>query len=236
MKIAKRDIALIMIVVGAIVAFCSFNFIFKPSSNTVDEEKAKQAELQTKIDEVAKVAGTENQLKEEIGDWSAEIQEMLDRFHAQYSYEDGILWVKNIEEAENSGKPVISQYTIGEAGLLSYSTTVNGQGEFAGKTYSFGTTNYSFSYTVTDYDSLKKFLDYIVNESTRDGVKTINSMTFSVDPVSGAISGSVTMQVYVFTDAENLLNYKLPSIDGVQVGNITNIFGEPTGEEPVPAP
>lgn len=229
MKIAKKDIALIMIVLGLVLVFCSFKFAFSPALDKVDEEKSKQAELQTKIDEVKKVAGTEPDMEKEIAGWTKEIEDMLAKYHAAYSYEDGILWMKQIEDAGTaSGNPVISAYTVNEIGAASLTTTVEGQGAFSGKVYGKGTTSYSFDYAVADYNSLKSFLDYIVTASNREGVKTIDNMSFAVDDKTGEISGSVNMTVYSVTDLANVLLYKLPSVDGVNQG-VSNIFGEPTG-------
>ncbi len=230
MKIAKKDIALIMIVLGLVILFCSFKFAFSPALDTVDAEKAKQADLQKQIDEIKKVAGTEPDMEKEIAGWTKEIEDMLAKYHAAYSYEDGILWMKQIEDAGTaSGSPVISAYTVNEIGAASLTTTVEGQGAFSGKVYGKGTASYSFNYFVPDYESLKSFLDYIVTASNREGVKTIDSMSFAVNSVTGEISGSVNMTVYSVTDLADVLLYKLPAVDGVNQG-VGNIFGEPTGE------
>lgn len=234
MKIAKRDIAIVMVVLGAIILFISYKFAFSPSMDTVKEEEAKQADLQKEIDEIKKVAGTESQMDRDMKEWASNIETALKKYNPSYSYEDGLLWLKQVEEAKDtmgntaSGAPLIDSYTVSEIGLNNMSTIVEGQGKFAGTTYGYGRSIYTFDYLIDSYANLKLFLDYIVTPASRDGVKTIDSMTFVISN-SGAISGTVNMSVYVLTNAIDALQYAPPAIDGVNQG-VTNIFGQPSGE------
>ena len=43
MKIAKRDLALVMIIVAILAAFAAYKFSLKPNLDAVDEEEGKQA-------------------------------------------------------------------------------------------------------------------------------------------------------------------------------------------------
>ena len=226
MKMAKKDLALVMIIVGALLLFCAWKFSFSPAMEEVDAQESKQADLQVQIDKVVAEAGTETQKENEIKQWSDEISKMLSKYDVYYQYEDGILWMKQIEDdfaKDDEMTTVIAQYTVGESGIAA---TVEGQGAFAERIYYKGTTTYTFNYQVADYATLKDFIDYIV--SGNDGVKTIDNMSFSVDPVTGVTSGSVTMTVYTMMDGT--VAYEAPTISGVETG-VTNIFGEPTGEE-----
>lgn len=220
MKIAKRDIAIIMIVLGALVAFCSYKFFFSGALDVVEEENAKQEELQEEIDKVAAVAGTETKMKNEVKKWSDEIDAMIAKYDPYYEIEDGILWMKQIED---DGIAAISEYGVGEP---VYATTITGQGDFSKKIYLQGTTSYTMNYTVVDYDALKDFIDYIAkgkNKKGEDGMKTIQSMTFNVTEV-GYITGTVTMTVYVMADGSVV--YEAPDIPGVTLG-VDPIFEMP---------
>lgn len=225
MKIAKRDLALVMILISALLAFVAYKFSFDPAMKEVETQDKKQASLQKEIDEVAAKAGTETQMNNEIKKWTDEIADMVSKYDVWYQYEDGILWMKKIEDNFTEGEEmsaIIDQYTVGESKIAA---AVEGQGSFAEKGFVKGTSTYSFNYTVKDYETLKEFIDYIV--SGKDGVKTLDSMSFSVDPTTGITSGSVTMTVYVMVDGS--VAYEAPTISGVTIG-VTNIFGEPTGE------
>lgn len=222
MKISKRDLALLMVLFGIMAAFCSYKFYFSPTLETVEAEKAKQAELQVQLDEILKVAGTENQMSSEVKKWESEISKTLEGYKVFYTVEDGILWMKDIEtgnlDAENGTSVLIKQYTVGEPNV---SNTVTGQGSFTGKEFQKGSTNYSFSYEVTNYAAMKKLIDYIV--SGNDGVKTLDSMSFAVNKETGVISGNITMTVYTMSDGT--VAYTAPVIDGVTLG-AGDIFGD----------
>lgn len=227
MKIAKRDLAILMVVFGLLAVFCSYKFYFSGALKAVDEEKTKQADLQTKIDAVAAVAGTETQMNNEVKKWGDEISDVMEKYDPLYVIEDGILWMKQIENDLTDEKTgtltLIQQYNIGEPAI---SNNVVGQGDFEGKSYYKGATSYSFSYSVTDYDGLKSFIDYIV--SGKDGVKTLDSMSFTVDTATGATTGTVNMTVFIMSDGSKEYSFPTINVDGT---GITNIFGEPTGEE-----
>ncbi len=224
MKIAKRDLALIMVIVGLLAAFCSYKFSFEGTLETVEAENKKQEEKQAQITQLEAKANEVNNMKKEVVLWGDEITKILEDYDVFYSIEDGILWMSQIEkDTAASGKPaLIDTYNVGEPGIAA---TVTGQGAFAGKEYKKGSTTYTYTYAVEDYDSLKHLIDYIV--SGNDGVKTLDNMSFTVDEATGAVKGSITMTVYVLHD--NTVPYEFPTIDGVDLG-ITNIWGEPTGE------
>ena len=224
MKIAKKDLALIMVIVGLLAAFCSYKFYFEGVLDTVEAENNKQEDKKAQIEQLEAKANEVNNMKKEVVLWGDEITKILDEYDVHYTIEDGILWMSQIEkDTAAKGMPVlIDTYSVGEPGI---SASVTGQGAFSGKNYQKGTTTYSYSYAVADYASLKNLIDYIV--SGNDGVKTLDNMSFDVDTVTGEIEGSITMTVYVLHDST--VPYEFPEISGVSLG-VTNIWGEPTGE------
>lgn len=224
MKIAKKDLALIMVIVGLLAAFCSYKFYFEGVLETVEAEDKKQEEKNAQIEQLEAKANEVNNMKKEVVLWGEEVTKILEDYDVFYKFEDGILWMSQIEkDTAKAGMPaVIQTYTVGEAGV---SATVTGQGAFSGKVYNKGVTTYSFSYAVENYDALKNLIDYIV--SGNDGVKTLDNMSFEVDPVTGETKGNIVMSVYILSDGT--VAYEDPTIDGVNLG-IPNIFGEPTGE------
>ncbi len=216
MKIAKKDIAVLMVIVGLIAAFCSYKFYFSGKLEEIDAENSKQASIQTEIDKVSKVAATDTDMNNQVAKWAKEVDEMVGRYDVAYQYEDGILFMKSIE-TQDAFTAAIDTYTVGETVLAN---TVVGQGEFGGKSFLQGTTTYSFNYKVDSYDSLKKLIDYIVSD--KNGVKTLDSMTFAVS--GEGFTGSATMTVYSLADGSAA--YTAPTISGVETG-VDRIFPEP---------
>lgn len=213
MKLAKKDIALILVIVGILAAFCSYKFVFSGKMDEVDAEKTKQSEVQAKLDEVKASASKENDMKADMSAWEKEINDMLAKYKADTKYEDGILYAKALETDLDA---TIRSYSVAEASKVA---TVAGAGKYQGKTFVKGSTSYSFSYTVADYDTLKKFINYLV--SGNKGVKSLESMSFQVND-DMSISGSVNLSVFVMSDGSTA--YEAPKIDGVETGKIPMIF------------
>jgi len=230
MKIAKRDIAVVMIVVGLLSLFCAWKFSFSPARDTVDQEKSKQTDLQNQIDAIKIRAKEAENMEKEMSKWQGEIATSLEPYHSNYLYEDGLMYLDNLEkQKDNAALPFevrIPHYSVGESGV---SQTIEGQGVFSGKTYISGTTVYNFDYTITGYDQLKNFINYMVGESDKSGVKTLDSMTFSVTNDISEVKGSINLTAYSFAamTGANLDNAYVPQkLDGVKQGITTkNIWG-----------
>jgi flagellar basal body-associated protein FliL len=220
MKIAKREIAIIMVIIGVLAGFCTYRFYFSSKMDTVDSEKSQQASLQSQIDEINLKVDDEKRMRSQMTDWESEVNDEAALYDVAYTYEDGILYMKEIEDA---GLATITSYTVGETGIAA---TVAGQGIFAGKIFNEGSTAYTFNYAVESYDALKTFIDYIVSRD--NGIRALSSISFSV-AADGSISGSVNMNIYTMSDGSTA--YEQPVINDVDLG-IDNIFGiEGTTEE-----
>lgn len=204
-----------MIIVGILAAFCSYKFIFSEKSEQVNAEKEKQADLEKKIADVKKEAGKEPIMKKDIETWQKEIEAMVSGFNVKTRYEDGILYAKSIEDDLGT---IVKTYNIGETKT---DKTVEGKGSFKGKKYEKGSTNYSFSYTVENYEAMKKLINYVVDDQGGIKTKTLDSMTFSIAS-NGSISGSIALTVYVMKDGS--VDYEPPVIEGVEFGELSNIF------------
>lgn len=224
MKIAKRDLALIFVIVGVLAAFCSYKFYFSGVLEDIEKEEKKQDELQVSINEVQARAAEEPTMNAAMDQWAADIEKILGKYDIAYIYEDGILYINKVE-TDNIAE--ISSFTVGETSLQS---TIEGQGKFAGTIYSKGATSYNFNYSVKSYEELKTFIDYIV--SGREGVKALESMNFAPDETTGGFKGDVMMSIYTISDGSK--EYKAPVINDIPQG-VQNIWGVGNAA-PTPAP
>ncbi len=232
MKIAKRDIAIVMIVVSLLALFCAYKFSLQGNLSAVEDEKAKQSTLQTQIDEVKARAIEVNKMDKEIAQWQVNIADWIKPFHANYLYEDGLMYLNNLEkqaEKEGEGKfgVRIDKYTVGESMV---SSTVSGQGSFAGTTYIAGTTAYTYHYKITGYKELKNMINYIVNEEDGSGVKTLDSIVIGANTDGGLFEGDITMTAYSITDGTNeYVPQDLKTVEQKIKNN--SIFGEISDSE-----
>jgi len=226
MKIAKKDIALVMVLVAVIVAFCAYKFSLSPNLEAVEDEESKQASIQQQIDEVKARADQVPKMEKEIASWQVEVSDKLKPFHFGYLYEDGIMYLNNLEKQaekeENSFAVNIPTYTVGET---AFSSTVNGQGSFSGSSYMAGTTTYAFSYSLTGYDELKNFINYMIDEKDGSGVKSLDTMVINCTQGRSYFEGTISMTAYAVTDGNN--TYKPQDLTEVEQGiRYDSIFGD----------
>ena len=205
MKIAKKDIALVMVLVAVIAAFCAYKFSMKSNLDKVEDEESKQAVLQQQIDEVKARADQVPKMEKEIGEWQSNVSNWLKPFHSAHIYEDGIMYLRNLEhqdekDEEEAFKAFILEYTLNETGIES---TVSGQGSFGGIIFNSGTAKYNFAYMLTGYSQLKNFITYIISEEDGFGVKSLDSMSFELTPGSDHFKGHMEMTAYAISEIDN---------------------------------
>jgi hypothetical protein len=218
MKIAKRDIAIIMVVIGVLFAFLVWNFSFKDALDKVDAENSKQATLDTQIEEVKAQASKVDGMNKEMDQWKKDVAKTMEKYDVNYTYEDGYLYLKSIEDMKDANI-LIDTYTINETTLDSI---VEGGGAFEGKMFAYGSTQYNYNFNIDNYANFKRFVTYIT--SGEGGVKSLDSLTVKFDPDAEFgfdYKGTVIATAYAITDGTNA--YEFPAI-GVENLGVTLPF------------
>lgn len=227
MKISKRDLSIVMIIVGIAAAFAVYQFYF---SNTMDEraEIIKKTEtLQKEYDSLMAVADQQMTMEGETRLNEEKLATLVSEFPASYKYEDGIMYLYDLEHNE-SLDVTFSSYTILETTITdAYSGNVSG----VPKVYAFGNSTITASYLCQTYAGMKTFVNGIYND---EYPKSIESIAMTFDSTTGNISGSIIVNMYSLTDGSNA--YVAPIIPTVDM-KVDCIFGSITPvtevEEPV---
>ena len=231
MKIAKKDIALIMVIVALLAAFAAYKFSLSPNLDAVEDEESKQATLQKQIDEVKARADQVQKMEKEIAEWQTNVADWIKPFHAYHLYEDGIMYLRNLEhqdEKENNPFKVrIPEWTVNETKI---GTTINGQGSFNGVVFSSGTTSYHYNFEITGYQELKNNLTYMISEVDGFGVKSLDNLSLNILTGSDVFKGQITMTAYSITeiDGGKVVNpYNPQNLSEIEQGLETDsIFGD----------
>lgn len=213
MKIAKRDLAIVMVLVGIIAAFCAYKFYYSSNMEQVESEESKQASLETQIRDLEKKAKDVENMKKEEGEWIKTADKLVSKYDPAYVYEDGILWMSKVEQ--DNDETYIRTYTVGETRS---DQLVVGEGLFKenNKNYIASRVSYSFSYEVPNYEALKSIIAYLTSAEA-GGVRTIDTMTFTQNKEK--FFGTINMNVYAFTD--DITSYLPPVIKDVEGKDIS---------------
>lgn len=213
MKITKRDLGVLMILVGFFVAFLTYQMYFKKNQTAIEDLDAETEAINRQIKELEPLKINEKKYRETPPKLAEDVKKRIAEFPADFKYEDGIMYIVDIEDFERDedaerGKVELaeddftnigfSQLTVSEAEAAN---TVEGSGnEFAGQTFTYGASTMQVTYT-SDYSNIKRLIDHIY--STENHHDILNEITMQYDQETGVITGTATIIVYTIQDGVN---------------------------------
>ena len=215
MKLSRRDIGLLLGLLGIVLAVASYALVFNPM-------KLKNQELESQLtalkDKEAKLVDLENNFdyyQEQIEVCKETSEEIVARFPSEVKPENEIMYAVELEDeleiefsTLNYGTPIEIVADGNNAGLVAYCTPLSG------------------NYRAT-YRGLK---DVILHTADQDDRMVVDTVTASYDGTTGNLVGSVTINMYTVSGTEK--TYEKPYVPAMNMG-IENIFGTieiPTGE------
>ena len=217
MKITRRDLGVIMILVGILSVFLVYQMNFKDMQTQVEALQEEQKNLKTQIDDLQPVKDNAPFYTSMMERFKDELTDIVAEFPVNILYEDGIMYVVELEENEDFNVSIPS-FTVSEAAV---SQTVEGAGSLTGLTYTLGQSTMSFSYTADSYQDMKDFVDYVYSDV--DNKRTITNVSMVFDNTTGEVSGSVNINMYVMSDGSSAYEQIELPLDSL---GVENIFGE----------
>ncbi len=223
MKVSRRDLSLIMVVVGLLVAFLSYQFVFKPSMKERDKVIEERKELDKQYDDLKPVLDNQQQYATTIENTSQKLSDLVKKFPAAYLYEDGILYLRDLEKKDNM-KVFFETFTITESTLVDTYTGLVGQDT---KTYVLGNSTIASTFTLgnskdekSGYKDMKTLISTIYADSQPKNIETI---VLNFNNINGLVSGSMLMNMYSLIDGTNA--YEEPDMPKLPVGLEDGVFG-----------
>ena len=217
MKVTKRDIGLLILLVGVLAAILSYNFLYQKN---VGKAEAEKAVLQGLKDTQAGLKELEDNLPfyeaeiERMGCYAAEFNTIaiddgiVAHYPADILPENEIMYAVDMEDN--------NEIYFGNLGYGSPSMIVTGVEEQTGVA-GYGivmSLNYQGS-----YDGLKEVILY---NNAQDKRMVFDSLTAAYDSTTGMLTGNMTLSQYYMTGTENI--YAEPYVPAMDLGT-DNIFG-----------
>lgn len=218
MKITKRDIGVLMILVGILVAFLVYQTSFKTTMEEVEALQNEQNKLRSQIKDLEPIKANAPFYQSEMARYEKEIEDLVAAYPVDIIYEDGIMYIVNLMEEVDVD---FSTLTVKPA-----ANNVISSVEGNAKRYSLTCAELSGRYDADDYDSLKELLDYIYQNG--EFKNTITSVSMLFDDKEGNITGSLNVNMYVLTDGTKIYTPVEIPIDFTDDENtgVECIFGE----------
>ncbi len=209
MKVSKRDLGIIMILVGLMIAFFSYQFSFRNAMTERENLKSQCDSLQAELDALMDFGMDEQYILTQTGAYEKELNDLVASYPVKYTYEDAIMYLYNFEHSEKMDI-LFSKYNIVETYIINtHSGEVNG----VNKTYAYGQSTIEAEYTVASCKEMRTFLNNIYTDSFKKNVEEV-SMVF--EPTTGIISGNIIINMFSMLDGVSN-EYEEPEIPTVEM-------------------
>ena len=221
MKLFSNRDKKILILTGAVLLFVlSYFVIYKGQMKKVETLERQNKELEQTLAELRQIDSEKEIYQSETERMNQEMAGYCGQFPADIKEEDGIALAIALE---NQANMKISNISLGEKEAL-YSFIVSRETENvpAGEKVLSASLD-TFSWT-TDYEGLKRMLDYLNRGENR---MTVDTMTVSFNGETGGLTGTTAINLYSMSGTK--AEYKAPSIGGVSLGT-DNIFRTMEGQ------
>ena len=219
MKITRRDLGVLMIIAGIIIAFLGYKMSFQPNQEEIEQIQNEEAQLKKDIAELQPIKEDAPKYEKLIKQYQQDLEDIMKEFPADVWQEDNIMYVVELLDNEDLHLDIPGF----AANPATVTNTVQGAGSFAEKVYTLLRASLSFGYTVDEYADAKAFIDYIYSD--KEHKRTLDNISLMFDKETGEISGTTNITQYVITDgSKQYAEQELPDDNlGIESGCI---FGE----------
>lgn len=248
MKASKKEILILLVLVGALAVVASYFLVFQPKTEEAEALEQENQELVARINDLSSKMDNKDSYIEETERMRQEIDKMFESFPVDVREEDGVLLVINQELigpmlVDSIGitacEPVILNtdqedvnhtYEIDEIEEYEAQEGIGDGPASASDAHVNGVDNsympsvlmdreVSVNYLVS-YDGLKRG---IKNISMQDNRMSISNLTVSYDESTGLLRGTTVVNMYCIPGQADKV-YEEPNFSSVLLGS-DNIFG-----------
>ncbi|MCM1261645.1 MAG: hypothetical protein NC313_14505 [Butyrivibrio sp.] len=243
MKVSKRDVMIIMIVVGVLAVALTYFYVFSSYQEKTEDLVAQNVKLQQQINDLQNKQQNQGFYETEMERMLNAIDDIYQVFPVDVREEDVILLGINQEiispmELNSISISLVSDvdftvdtaqtereytYGLGEGDVLGVEDEVAAEAptqtnDPTSTTGMLRNRQATYNYTVS-YEGLKRSIQHICNQTNR---VAIDSLTASFDTSTGLLVGSTTLNMYLVPDQDK--PYVQPNFSAVLLGT-DNIFG-----------
>lgn len=248
MKFAKRDILILLALVGIAVGVCSYFLAFQPFTEQAEALEAENTQLQARINDLSTKMENKDSYEAETTRMKEEIEQIFTKFPVDVKEEDGVLLAINQELIApmeinsvniTACEPVVldstqedvdhtyeideieeyeAQEGIGDDPVSASDAAVNGV-DNANMPSVLMDRTVTMNYLVS-YEGVKRGVKSI---SMQDNRMSISSMNLSYDESTGLLRGTTVVNMYCIPGQAGK-EYVQPNFSSVLLGS-DNIFG-----------
>ena len=200
MKVSKRDISIVMVLLGVIALFCVYQFYYRDSQKKVEELQKSINKSTAENNELLKI--DETKIENEMKASEESLKKLIKAYPPYYRFDDMIMYLYDLEQVEAYGAHfTLYQLSSAFGNLDNYVDTYIGQ--LRDKSVAFGCNDSRLNVTFTNetYTGFKGMLKAIYADSY---AKNFESIKVRYDNTTGEVRGDMLVHAYGVTDFQTL--------------------------------
>lgn len=196
MKVSKRDISIVMVLLGVIALFCVYQFYYRDSQKKVEELQKSINNSIAENNELLKI--DETKLNNEMTAGEARLKEMVQQYPAYYRLDDTIMYMYDLEQRKEDIGVHFFQYKMDATGIEDSFI-----GAYRDKSVVFGCgrAKISAEFTTETYAGCKQLLKEIYADPH---AKNFSKIQLTFDNLTGTVHGIIDMNLYSVSDYATL--------------------------------
>ena len=228
MKIAKRDLKLLLILAGLLVFLLLYLLVFNPLQTKIDEVEARNAELSAQVEDLEAKYLRMAEYEEGIQASRAYVKETLKSLPGDVKEEDILSYLLTMESRQGIRMESVTFVKPELVQQFNLMTEVDGQdvaipaGAYRASTVMTGTLN---------YPQAKNVINYLYD---RDKQTTLENATLTYNAETGKLAGSFELSKYFIDfDGAEYVPERVPVVDiGLKdLFGTTSAVAAPVAEE-----
>ena len=216
MKVSKKEIYLLLALLGVGIAVCAWQFGFKKINEKTDALTAETDVLKVEISKYTAVKDNIELYNAGIEEATNHIADVLYDFPVMVMEEDMIMFGRSLEKSIDD--TTVSTVSFGAPSNVYVVTSHPVEASTVPISYSLYNNAITISYQ-TSYDGFKELVEYIRSNKNR---MTMENFSLAYDETTGLLTASTAVNMYSVTGTDK--EYTQQNLSGVGLG-LDNIFG-----------
>lgn len=216
MKISKKEIYMLLALLGIGIAVCAWQFGFKKINAQTEELRAETELLQTEIQKYTAVKDNIALYTTGIENATNNIVDVLQNFPVTILEEDMIMLGRSLEKTIDD--TYVSNVTFGSAANVYVATSKPVEATTVPISYSLYNNKILVSYKTT-YEGFKDIIDYVCENKN---CMSVADFSIAYDELTGLVTGTTSVNMYSVAGTDK--EYTQQNLSGVSIGT-DNIFG-----------
>lgn len=205
MKLGSKELSVLIVLFGLIVILLTYQFYFRGYLEKLEVVEKKQEKLDKEVTKLENLDNKKQEIDNETKKVKREISTLLENFPAYTKYEDGIMYMQELNDDLDMDT---REYKVTESGVA---LSLEG--------YSISMGRLEFSY-YAEYAKVKEFIKGVYAENSDK--KTIESMSMATSE-GDKLTGSIVLNLYTLTDGTR--EYEAPDVPSVDLKPSGGLFG-----------